>query len=102
MIYAVELSALAIDDLIDLHRWLSSAADVGTAAAYIDRIEERIAGLSAFPDRGIPRDDLVKGLRTVSFERRLVIAYRVAGDVVTVLRVIDGTRNLPDLVMTPQ
>ncbi|MDE1919038.1 MAG: type II toxin-antitoxin system RelE/ParE family toxin [Sphingomonadales bacterium] len=94
MIYEVKLSAFAIEDLIELHRWLSVAADPSTASSYIDRIEERITGLQAFPDRGTPRDDLVAGLRTLSFERRIVIAYRVDGGEVTVLRVIDGARDL--------
>lgn len=101
MIYEVKLSAFAIDDLIELHRRLSTEADPATASAYIDRIEERMTGLKEFPHRGTPRDDLVEGLRTLSFERRIVIAYRVEGAEVTVLRVLDGARDLAAIFMAP-
>lgn len=95
MIYAVRISPLAIEDLVTLHRWVSSEADFATAAAYLDKIEERIGSLAQFPDRGTPRDDMVSGLRTLAFERRLVIAYMVDGGTVNVLRVINAARDLP-------
>lgn len=92
--HRVLLSALAIEDMVALHRWIAARADAGTADGYLDRVEARLAALDRFPDRGSPRDDLSSGLRTLSFERRLVIAYRVVGDAVEVLRVIDGARAL--------
>ncbi|WEK43405.1 MAG: type II toxin-antitoxin system RelE/ParE family toxin [Candidatus Sphingomonas colombiensis] len=97
MIYAVQLSPLAIEDLIELHRWVSDETDPATASGYLDRIEERIASLSQFPDRGTPRDDLITGIRTLAFERRLLVAYMVDGSIVTVLRVINAARDLASL-----
>ncbi|MFV0645057.1 MAG: type II toxin-antitoxin system RelE/ParE family toxin [Sphingomonadaceae bacterium] len=94
MIYRVQLSELAIDDLIALHRWITSEADAETATGYIDRIEARIAALSEFPNRGTPRDDLSDRLRTLAFERRLIIAYKINDETVTVLRVINAARDL--------
>lgn len=94
MKYQVHLSAFAIEDLIELHQWVSHGAGPQTATGYIDRIEARIASLSQYPDRGTPRDDLADGLRTLAFERRLVIAYKVARDRVTVLRIINAVRDL--------
>lgn len=92
--YQVRLSALAVDDLVALHRWVAVRADRPTADAYLYRIEARVLALDTYPDRGTPRDDLVPGLRTLGFERRLVIAYRVAGHTVEILRIIDGAREL--------
>jgi toxin ParE1/3/4 len=99
MIYAVQLSPLAIEDLKELHHWISTEADANTASGYLDRIEERLASLSQFPERGTPRDDLINSLRTMAFERRLVIAYMVDDKpkVVTVLRIINAKRDLPSL-----
>jgi toxin ParE1/3/4 len=94
MTYEVQLSALAIEDLIALHQWVSAEADTPTADSYLARIEERIAALADFPHRGSPRDDLIAGLRTLTFERRLLIAYSVDGQVVTVQRVINALRDL--------
>jgi toxin ParE1/3/4 len=34
--------------------------------------------IATLPSAGRPRDDLAPGLRTVAFERRLVIVYRIA------------------------
>lgn len=94
MTYSVQLSALAIEDLITLHQWVSAEADLPTADAYLARIEERIAALADFPHRGSPRDDLIAGLRTLTFERRLLIAYTVNRAVVTVQRIISASRDL--------
>ncbi|WP_323809482.1 type II toxin-antitoxin system RelE/ParE family toxin [Sphingobium baderi] len=98
MTYDVQLSALAIEDLIALHQWVSAEADIPTADGYLARIEERIAALADFPHRGSPRDDLIAGLRTLTFERRLLIAYSVDGQVVTVQRVINALRDLAPIL----
>ncbi|WIW90952.1 type II toxin-antitoxin system RelE/ParE family toxin (plasmid) [Sphingobium sp. V4] len=98
MTYNVQLSALAVEDLIALHRWVSVEADTPTADGYLTGIEERIAALADFPHRGSPRDDLVAGLRTLTLERRLLIAYNVDGKVVTVQRVINAFRDLAPIV----
>lgn len=98
MIYDVQLSALAIEDLIALHRWVSAEANIPTADGYLARIEERIAALADFPNRGSPRDDLIAGLRTLTFERRLLIAYSVDGKIVTVQRVINALRDLAPML----
>jgi len=94
MNYEVQLSALAIEDLIALHQWVSAEADIPTADGYLARIEDRIAALADFPHRGSPRDDLITGLRTLAFERRLLIAYSVDGNTVTIQRVINALRDL--------
>jgi toxin ParE1/3/4 len=94
----VELSPLAIDDLITLHRWIATEADQATADAYLIRIEARIATLAEFSNRGAPREDLAPNLRTLIFERRYLIVYRVTDTLVTVLRVISGQRELAPLL----
>jgi toxin ParE1/3/4 len=77
-----------------LRRRIAAETGLAIADGYIDRVEARIAALSHFPNRGTPRDDLVSGLRTLAFERRLVIAYIVGPGSVTVSRVIDAARDL--------
>ncbi|AMK26035.1 MULTISPECIES: type II toxin-antitoxin system RelE/ParE family toxin [Sphingobium] len=94
----VQLSALAIEDLIALHQWVSVEADIPTADGYLTRIEEGIAALADFLHRGSPRDDLVEGLQTLTFERRLLIAYNVDGNVANVQRVINAFRDLAPIL----
>jgi len=66
-----------------------------TAAGYVRRIVARCDRLADFPSRGTRRDDLAPGIRTISFERRLLIVYRSVNDEVTVLRVLHGARDVP-------
>lgn len=49
--------------------------------------------LSHFPNRGTPRFDLSSGLRTVTFERRVILAYRVENGAVNIVRLIYVARD---------
>jgi toxin ParE1/3/4 len=49
--------------------------------------------LTAFPHRGRTRDDLRPGLRTIGFRRRVVIAFAVFEDAVTVVGIFYGGRD---------
>lgn len=85
--------------LADLFRWVEAEAGAEVADRYLARIEAKCATLTAYPNRGNPREDLGAGVRTYSFERRLVIAYRVEGDTVVILAVAHGareTQGMPD------
>lgn len=94
MQYIVELAERAIDDLDALHLWVTQQASLAVADAYLSRVEERIRTLSTFAARGTPRDELAGGLRTLTFERRLLIAYHLIGERVVVLRIINAQRDL--------
>ena len=75
-------------DLLALYDWIAERADPDTAFEYTAKIEGHAAELATFPDRGTPRDDLVPGTRTIPYRRRTVIAYRVNGREVEILRLI--------------
>ena len=79
---------------MDVREWIMSEADAETAERYIDRVKARLGRLTDFPNRGAPRPDLAPGLRTLSFERRLIIAYRVELGIVRIVRVVDAKRDL--------
>jgi toxin ParE1/3/4 len=90
----VEWHALAKADLFDIYDWIAERADPETAFAYTSRIERRCQALRAFPHRGTPRNELESGLRTITFERRVLIAYRVEKDRVLILRLIRIARDI--------
>lgn len=90
MTYRVEFLDTAADDMVALHLWVETEANADVADAYIERLRARCIKLSEFPHRGTPRDDLVSGGRSLSFERRMLIFYRVAGEVVQILRVLSS------------
>ena len=64
-------------DLLGLYRYIAETSGLAIAGNYIDRIEVACLSLATFPNRGVKRDDLAPGLRTIAFERRVMIAYRV-------------------------
>ena len=79
---------------IPVHRSTVKRTRNARAFAYTERIATRCLGLADFPERGTRRDDLYPGLRTIGFERRVTIAFTVAADAVTILRVLYGGRDL--------
>src|SRR5262249_35454775 len=86
------------DALVDLEdialavRRASGSADL--AHRYVARILERCRHIASLPQAGRPRDDLAPGMRTVPFERRIVIVYRVLEhDVVEITNVFRGARD---------
>ncbi len=98
MKFSLEISPLAKEDILGIQSWVADmSGDSGVARAYIDRIKQRIATLLYFPDRGSPRDDLGLGICTLSFERRVIIAYRVEETVVRIERVVSASRDLEQL-----
>jgi toxin ParE1/3/4 len=90
----VEISRLALADLARIGDWVAANAGADMALAYLDRIETACAGLAEFPHRGTPRDDLGPGVRTISFEKRATIAYRIEAGGVLILGVFHAGRLL--------
>jgi toxin ParE1/3/4 len=59
----------------------------------VTRIIERCQRIGIVPHGGRSRDDLAAGLRTVPFERRAVIDYRVTDEIVEITNVFYGGRD---------
>jgi toxin ParE1/3/4 len=93
MAFEVRLSQEATDDLFEI--WLHIARDSGGERA--DAVEARLRRsclkLTEFPRRGTPHDELEPGLRTIPFERRATIAYRVVGRTVEITRIYYAGRD---------
>lgn len=84
----------ALTDLEDIFRGvLRVSGSPVVARRYIERIRERCRLIRALPHAGRPRDDLAPGLRTVAFERRAVIVYRVLGETVEITNIFHGGRD---------
>jgi len=83
-------------DLIGLHEYIAERSGHQIAGGYIDRIEEACMALTTFPKRGRRRDDILPGLRTIAFERRITIAYRVLKSQVEIVTIAYAGRNFED------
>jgi toxin ParE1/3/4 len=80
-------------DLLALYHYIAQASGLEVAGGYIDRIEAACMSLVTFPSRGLKRDDLARGLRTIAFERRVIIAYRVLKTRVEIVNIAYAGRN---------
>lgn len=83
-------------DLISLYDYIAERAGRRIAGGYIDRLEEACMALATFPKRGTRRDDILPGLRTIGFERRVTIAFRVLKVRVEIVTIAYAGRNFED------
>ncbi|URW76059.1 type II toxin-antitoxin system RelE/ParE family toxin [Sphingomonas donggukensis] len=81
-------------DLDSLSIYIEAVASRAGADAYDRRIRAKIATLADFPNRGTDRSVFGKGYRSITFERRQIIFYRIDDDIVTIARVLSADRDL--------
>jgi len=84
---------MARADLRAIGLWIAGRGAPLTAVAYVRRIRRQVETYSIAPERGAPRDDVLPGLRIGVFERRVVIAYSVDADAVSILRLFYGGQD---------
>ena len=70
-----------------------------TAERFVRRIKARCDKIGILPLGGRPRDDLAPGLRTVPFERRAIIVYKVEPSCVRIVNVFYGGRDYEALYL---
>ena len=89
----VVLAETAWRDLDEIYDWIAERAGPDVAFDYTRRILRLCGTLSDFPARGTPRGDLASDVRTIAFEGRATIAYRVGGDIVLIVRILHKGRD---------
>ncbi len=97
--YILRYLPVAVDDLISIFDWIANNSPA-TAAAFIEKLDQRIGSLKTHPFLGhIPRDDKLKGsgYRVLVIESYLVF-YVVRAKTVEIHRIIHGSRNLDDII----
>jgi toxin ParE1/3/4 len=84
-------------DLDDIAAWIARDSQ-GNAFRFITELRAQCIGLSENPRR-FPRLSIgnARGLRKLSYQDYLVL-YRVVGELVEVLRIVHGARNLSKLL----
>jgi toxin ParE1/3/4 len=95
--YEVIFNPEARNDLFNLYQFIAERGFPDRAANYIHRLEEFCRTLRTFPQRGTSLDHLRPGLRVVSFERRVSIAFQITADSVVIFRVLCGGRDVENL-----
>jgi len=94
MPYRVVYSKRAESDLIHLERYIADAGSPANAKMYVEAIVAKCERLAAAPYQGTRRDDLLPGLRTTGFRRRVTIAFRIGAETILIAGIFYGGRSL--------
>ena len=87
--------------LTELYYWIAQQSGFpDRAERYVSAILDYCDSLSEFPMIGIARDDLRPGLRTIGFRRRIVIAFAVSEETVTIHGIYYGGQDYETLITT--
>lgn len=81
-------------DIEHLEEWLIlNGAGLSTIDRYISRLRDRCEKIGDLPYGGRDRHDLATDLRTVIFENRILIAYKVHPDHVEIINLFSHGRD---------
>jgi toxin ParE1/3/4 len=67
------------------------------ANRFIFALQQHFEPLRSFPNSGAPRNHIRPGLRVV-FHQRYAIYYRPLPDIVVILRIVHGARDIAKLI----
>lgn len=84
--------------MADLFDYVSDHASEVVATRYLGRIVAFCEALDVFPLRGQQRNDILPGLRTVGFERRITIAFVVETEAVLIEGIFYGGQDFESLL----
>ena len=91
--HRVVLRPEALEQLDELYDYIADAGSSENAEKFTESILFFCEGLADFPYRGLARDDLRPGLRTIGFKRRVVVAYAVLDETVAIIGIYYGGRD---------
>lgn len=101
MAYTVKLTKGAVNDLEGLYEYIAQNDSQSRANTVLDKIEDCLDALSQNPERGSYVRELlelgIKEYREIYFKPYRMI-YRVKNSIVYIYLIIDGRRNLQDLL----
>jgi toxin ParE1/3/4 len=91
----------AEDDLIDIYHYVAGHDSVGQAEKLLDSLELKITSLKSVPEPGHGVSELSRihatGFREIHFNAYRII-YQIVGNAVFVHAVLDGRRDLQELL----
>ncbi len=101
MAFLVRLTADAACDLREIHDYISRHYGPGSADHVLDQIEIALSSLVEFPEHASHVKELLQigilAYREICFEPYRII-YRVTADVVHILVIFDGRRDMRTLL----
>ncbi|CDZ41865.1 type II toxin-antitoxin system RelE/ParE family toxin [Neorhizobium galegae] len=95
MVRKVLFHPLADADLEAIYNFIANDSPP-RAIAFVRRIKTFSASLATMSERGRNREDLAEGVRTIVFERRVIVAYRLTDNSIVILRIFYAGQNIDD------
>lgn len=99
--YAVEITRSAEEDLASIGEYIAGNDSPQAAVYVLDRLEELYESLEQYPHRGTIVPELAElneqRYHQLHFKPYRLI-YRIDGEVVFILAILDGRRNMKDLL----
>jgi toxin ParE1/3/4 len=100
MPYSVVFTPEAEEQLIALYRYFEAEAAAAIAQSYTSAIVDYCEALGDFPYRAVSRDDIRPGLRVTNYKGRVVIAYEVEAQTVSIIGLFYGGRDFESLLVS--
>ena len=98
MSYRVIFTPEAEEQLAALYHYITHAASPDIAARYTESIVSYCENMHTFPLRGNKRDDVRLGLRITNYKKRVVIAFDVTTDQVSIIGVFYGGQDFKTIL----
>jgi toxin ParE1/3/4 len=92
----LRISVPAQDDIREVDAYLHQRHGEPVAATFLRRLDADLKSLAASGHSGASRDELRPGLRLHVFER-FSIYFRLTDEVITVVRILRGSRDLKNI-----
>ncbi len=92
--YSIELSPKAESDLAEIAAYTLERWGAGQMETYMAELDATIRGLGERPERGLNRDHMQPGLKSVTHRTRHHIFYRIRGEFVQIVRILHTRRNM--------
>lgn len=85
----VVYSSRARQDLLDIWLWIAKSSGAQTADRILDRMEERLLGLGAYPEMGPARPGISPKARVLVVQRWLAL-YAIDDNEIRIVRIVDS------------
>ena len=93
MNYRVIFCPEAEEQLVALYHYIANVASPIIAARYIESIVNFCESLALLPHRGKIRDDVRSGLRSIHYKKRVIIAFAIQENQVSIIGVFYGGQD---------
>jgi toxin ParE1/3/4 len=90
------ITPTANQELEDLLQYLATIASFDTSDRFLKRLNQKLTKIAAFPNLGKARPEWGESYRSLPIDN-YVIVYRVTEEMVEILRIISGYRDMDDL-----